>query len=158
MTSFSGGDDPVDDALSAHIATPGALLPILHEVQDELGYIPSGAVSRIAHVLNLSRAEVHGVVTYYHHFRTEPPPCHIVQFCRAEAYQAMGAAELESHVRAWLGCTESDNASSKGFCVEPVYCLGLCASAPALTLDGRPYARMTADGFDRLVFGLGEES
>jgi formate dehydrogenase subunit gamma len=158
MTPFNGGDDPVDAALSAHIATPGALLPVLHHVQDELGYIPAGAVSRIAHVLNLSRAEVHGVVTYYHYFRSEPPPRHIVQCCRAEACQAMGAGELESHVRARLGCTGSENASSKGFCVEPVYCLGLCASAPALTLDGRPYARVTPTGFDLLVSGLGEES
>jgi formate dehydrogenase subunit gamma len=158
MTAPRGDADPVDDALDAHIATPGALLPILHDVQDALRYIPREAISRIAQALNLSRAEVHGVVTYYHYFRTEPPASHIVQLCRAEACQAMGADGLEDHVRGRLGCAGPESGSGKAFSVEPVYCLGLCASAPALTLDGRPYARMTPDGFDRLVSRLGEDS
>ncbi|CAB3782843.1 formate dehydrogenase subunit gamma [Pararobbsia alpina] len=154
MTVPSRGADPVDEAITAHIAIPGALLPILHDVQDALGYIPGDAISRIAQALNLSRAEVYGVVTYYHYFRAEPPASHIVQVCRAEACQAMGSDALVSHIRARLGCSGSDSDPSNKFCVEPVYCLGLCGAAPALTLDGRPYARVTPDSFDNLVSEL----
>src|SRR5438876_5133768 len=89
--------------LARHAGEPGALLPILHELQDALGHIPRASVPQIAEALNLSRAEVHGVVTYYHHFRAEPPGRHVVQVCCAEACQAMGADALLARVESALG-------------------------------------------------------
>lgn len=136
--------------------TPGGLLPALHAVQDALGHVPREGVPVIAEVFNLSRAEVHGVLTYYHHFRTEAPPRHVVQVCRAESCQAMGADALMAHVQLTLGCGGHGQAhgarSADGrFGVEPVYCLGLCASSPALTVDGEPHARMSPARFDALI-------
>jgi formate dehydrogenase subunit gamma len=134
----------------AHL--PGALLPVLHGVQDALGYIPPDAVPEIARALNLSRAEVHGVITYYHHFREAPSGSHVLQVCRAESCRAMGAESLLSQARAKLGCSGTQQLSADGTCsVEPVYCLGLCASSPAVTLDGRPHARMTPERLDALL-------
>lgn len=130
---------------------PGALLPILHDVQDALGYIPAHVVPEIASVLNLSRAEVHGVVTYYHHFRTEPAARHVIQICRAEACQAMGADALLAHAQKQLGCAVHATSKDGAFTLEPAFCLGLCASSPAMTLDDEPHARMTPRAFDVLV-------
>jgi formate dehydrogenase subunit gamma len=132
------------DVLGRHAGEPGALLPILHDVQDALGHVPKHVVPEIAGALNLSRAEVHGVVTYYHHFRDEPAARHVVQICRAEACQAMGAEALLAHARQHVGCTGD-------FTVEPAYCLGLCASSPALLLDDELHARVTPQVFDALV-------
>ena len=158
MTLSHTGADPVADAIATHIGSPGALLPILHSVQDALGYIPRDAVSRIANALNLSRAEVHGVVTYYHYFRAEPAARHVVQICRAEACQAMGADALMIHAREKLGCTAQSHSADGVFTVEPVFCLGLCASAPALTVDERLHARVTPEAFDLLVSQLEVQS
>ncbi len=148
-------------ALARHAGVPGALLPVLHHVQDALGWIPADAVPAIALGLNLSRAEVHGVVTYYHHFRRAPPGRHVVQVCRAEACRAMGAEALVAHVESTLGCRLDGKGGGHGatsadgrFTLEPVYCLGLCASSPALVVDDRPHARMSAERFDRLVSAL----
>jgi len=134
---------------------PGALLPILHEVQDALGHVPREVVPLIAEALNLSRAEVHGVVTYYHHFRSEVPGRHIVQVCRAEACQAMGAEALFEHAEQRLGCHAHGghrSTSADGtFTLNPVFCLGLCASSPAVVIDDRLHARVTPERFDQLV-------
>lgn len=127
---------------------PGALLPILHAIQDELGHVPPAAVAEIAEALNLSRAEVHGVISYYHHFRTEPARAHVVQVCRAEACQACGSDALWEHA--------SRHAKSADVTLEPVYCLGLCATAPALSIDDKPYARVGASKFDHLLAQLKE--
>jgi formate dehydrogenase subunit gamma len=136
----------------AHL--PGALLPVLHGIQDALGYIPPEAVIEIAQALGLSRAEVHGVVTYYHHFRTQPPGRRMLQVCRAESCRSMGGEELLGHARAVLGCSATQTRSADGaFSVEPVYCLGLCALSPALQLDGRVHARMTPERLDALLRG-----
>ena len=121
---------------------PGALLPILHDVQDAVGYIPAEAVGLIAQELNLSRAEVHGVITFYHHFRSEPAAATVVQICRAEACQSMGADRLWAHA-----CTKADSTIT----LEPVYCLGLCSCSPAMVLNDKLHARMDADKFDRLM-------
>ena len=129
----------------------GALLPILHDVQDALGHVPRAAVPEIASALNLSRAEVHGVVTYYPHFRAEPAARHVVQICRAEACQSMGAEALLAHARAHLGCDAHGRSSDGAFTVEPIYCLGLCASSPALALDDELHARVTPAAFDALA-------
>jgi formate dehydrogenase subunit gamma len=135
---------------------PGALLPILHDIQDAVGYIPVEAVDGIARELNLSRAEVHGVVSYYHHFRTEPAGRHVVQVCRAEACQSMGGEQLWSHACTRLGGdAQHGGATVDGqFTVESVYCLGLCATAPAMTLDDKVHARVGLKKFDRLVAQL----
>ncbi len=133
---------------------PGGLLPALHAVQDRFGHIPRDAVPAIAEVFNLSRAEVHGVVTYYHHFRSEPAARHVVQVCRAEACQSMGANALMAHAQQRLGCgaDASHGCSADGrFTLEPVFCLGLCASSPAVSVDGELHARMTPARFDALV-------
>lgn len=127
---------------------PGALLPILHDIQDELGHVPPEAVADIAEALNLSRAEVHGVISYYHHFRTEPARAHVVQVCRAEACQSCGSDALWEHA----SCQTKD----ADVTLEPVYCLGLCATAPALTIAGKPYARVGTARFDHLLARLKE--
>ena len=147
--------------LSRHADQPGALLPILHEVQETLRHVPREVVPQIAEALNLSRAEVHGVVTYYHHFRSEPPGRHVIQVCRAEACQSMGADALMAHAQATLGCkTHGGHGATSAdgrFTLNPVYCLGLCASSPAIAIDERPHARMNAERFDVLVGRLVSE-
>ena len=147
-------------ALAHHQGEPGALLPILHEVQDALGYIPRESARQIAEGLNLSRAEVHGVVTYYHHFRSEPPGRHVVEVCRAEACQSMGADKLLKHAEHVLGChTQAGHGSTSAdgkFTLTPVFCLGLCASSPAVVVDGKMHARITPARFDAVIGALGE--
>jgi formate dehydrogenase subunit gamma len=139
------------EILARHDGTATNLLPILHDVQDVLGYIPSGAIAEIARAVNLSRAEVHGVVTYYHHFRTEPAGTHIIQICRAEACQSMGAEALLAHAQQHLGCAVHGTTADGSFSLEPAYCLGLCASSPALSINEEVYARMTPEAFDALI-------
>lgn len=129
----------------------GALLPMLHSIQDELGFIPGAAVPLIADELNLSRAEIHGVISYYHHFRTRPPARHMVQICRAEACQAMGADALAAHAEQRLACAFHEASTDGAVSLEPVYCLGLCAQSPALMIDGEPHARVTPEKFDQLL-------
>lgn len=125
----------------------GGLLPILHAIQDQLGFIPTDATAYIAKALNLSRAEVHGVITFYHHFRQEQPAKTIVQVCRAEACQSMGGEALWQHA-----CQRaSSNSSDSAITLEPVYCLGLCSTAPAMSVNERSYARVNAARFDQLL-------
>jgi formate dehydrogenase subunit gamma len=138
-------------ALVQHDGELGALLPILHDIQDSLDYIPSHVVPEIASFLNLSRAEVHGVVTYYHHFRSEPAARHVVQICRAEACQSMGAEALLAHAKQHLGCGAHGKSADGQFTVEPAYCLGLCASSPAMMVDEEVHARVTPELFDALI-------
>lgn len=121
---------------------PGALLPILHDIQDAVGYIPAEAVGLIAQELNLSRAEVHGVITFYHHFRSEPAAATVVQICRAEACQSMGADRLWAH---------ASSTADSSVTLEPVYCLGLCSCSPAMVLNNKLHARVDTAKFDRLV-------
>jgi formate dehydrogenase subunit gamma len=144
-------DAVITSALAAHRETPGALLPILHAILDRLGYLPAPTVERVAAGLNLSRAEVHGVITFYPDFRTEPPGRHVLKLCRAEACQAMGAdalaAHLQAHHRVALGETRPDGALT----AEPVYCLGNCALSPAVLLDGKPHGRVSPTRLDRIL-------
>jgi formate dehydrogenase subunit gamma len=129
---------------------PGALLPILHDIQDALGYIPPASVAQIASALNLSRAEVHGVITFYHHFRTTPPAKHTIQICCAEACQSMGAEHLVQHAEKRLA------RHKPGECeLQPVYCLGLCATSPAMMVNEELHARVTPEKFDRLLNKIG---
>jgi formate dehydrogenase subunit gamma len=135
----------------ARAAEPGALLPILHAIQDELGYVPEPAVGIVAEVLNLSRAEVHGVVTFYHFFRTHAPGKHTLYVCRAEACQSMGARELEKHVRAKLAIDFHETTADGRFSLEPVYCLGNCACSPAVMVDETVYGRVTPERLDQIL-------
>jgi formate dehydrogenase subunit gamma len=138
-------------AVAAHKDVPGALLPILHTVQRELGCIPPEAVAPIAEALNLSRAEVHGVITFYPHFRQKPAGRHIVEVCRAESCQAMGGEHIADHARKKLGCDFHATSADGAYTLEPVYCLGLCAQSPAMLVDGVPYARLTPRRFDTIL-------
>jgi formate dehydrogenase subunit gamma len=143
------------DAIKALIAErshlPGAMLPVLHAIQHAVGYIPSDAVPLIADGLNVSRAEVHGVITYYAHFRQQPAGRHVVQLCRAEACQARGADRLAQHATAALGCDFQQTTVDGSFTLEPVYCLGQCACGPAMMIDNELHARVTPARFDALL-------
>ncbi|WP_052135489.1 formate dehydrogenase subunit gamma [Collimonas arenae] len=130
---------------------PGAMLPVLHAIQDALGYVPPSVVPLIADELNLSRAEVHGVISFYHHFRQQPAGRHIVQICRAEACQAVGADALAAHAKAALGCDFHGTSSDGQFTLEPVYCLGQCACGPNMQIDDDLHARVSNDKFNRVV-------
>jgi len=134
-----------------HRHQPGALLPILHDLQHALGYVPEEAVPLIAKELNLSRAEVHGVITYYHHFRQTPPGKHVVQVCCAEACQANGSEALAAHAAKRL--------QDADVTLEPVYCLGLCSIGPAVAIDETElHAHVTPKKFDALMKKLGEKA
>jgi formate dehydrogenase subunit gamma len=130
---------------------PGALLPILHAIQDDLGYVPPSAVPLIANGLNLSRADVHGVISFYHYFRDTAPGRHTIHMCRAEACQAMNQRALEAHAKQRLGVDFHETTSNGVFTFEPVYCLGNCACSPAVMIDGELYGRVTPQRFDEIV-------
>ena len=130
---------------------PGALLPILHGIQDALGYIPPDSVPMIADALQQTRAEIHGVITFYHHFRLTPPGRIKLEVCRAEACQARGSRLLESHVKEKLGIDYHHTTLDREFSLEPVYCLGNCACGPTIRVDDDIIGRITPEKFDLLV-------
>ncbi len=132
------------------------LLPILHGIQDALGFVPPASVPLIAAALNLSRAEVHGVISFYHHFRSAAPGRHVLKLCRAEACQAMGARALEAHVRARLGIDFNETSADGAVTLVPVYCLGNCACAPSVMLDDQVHGRLSVESVDRLIDACGE--
>ena len=154
-SSTTASADAVRQALAHHAQEPGALLPVLHAVQDALGHVPADAVPAIAEALNLSRAEVHGVITYYHFFRNTPPGRHVLQVCRAEACQSCGAEELLAHAERTLGCERHHTRADGALTLEPVYCLGLCASSPALQIGERLHGRVTPDRLQKLLADAG---
>ena len=141
----------VDRIVAGHADQPGALLPILHGIQKELGYIPSEAVPRIAEGLNLSRAEVHGVISFYHYFRQHRPGRHVVQLCRAEACQAMGCEATEARARESLGVDYHGTTADGQFTLEAAYCLGNCAAGPSVMIDDKLYGRVTPERFEELL-------
>jgi formate dehydrogenase subunit gamma len=143
--------DTVKNLIDARKAMPGAMLPVLHAIQDALGYIPPDSVPLIANGLNVSRAEVHGVITFYHHFRQAPAGRHTVRICRAEACQAVGAERLAAHAKQALGCDFHQTAADGEVTLEAVYCLGQCATGPAIMIDGDLHARVSCDKFDTLL-------
>ena len=132
-------------------ALPGALLPVLHAVQEALTFVPKDAVPLIARELNLSIAEVHGVVSFYHYFLQERPGRHVLHLCRAEACQALGSVALEAHVKARLGVDYHGTTGDGAITLEPVYCLGNCALGPSIMIDQQLHGRVTAERFDALV-------
>ena len=152
----AGGGAGVDQALVSaiakrHAARPGGLLPALHAIQDELGYVPPEAVPTVAEVFNISRAEVHGVISFYHLFRTTPPGRRTLYLCRAEACQAMGGREIERHAKKRLGVGFHETTEDGRFSLEPIYCLGNCARSPAVMIDDYVYGMVTLQGLDALL-------
>jgi len=133
---------------------PGGLLPLLHAIQAELGYVPDSVVSSIASGLNLSRAEVHGVISFYHDFKTHPVGRHTVQICRSEACQSMGSRQLEAHAKALLGVDYHETTDDGAITLEPVYCLGNCACSPSVRINNDIHARVDAERFDDLMADL----
>ena len=144
-------EETVREIVERFAALEGPLLPILHAVQDQLGYLPPACVAVIAKGLNLSRAEVQGVISFYPLFRVSPPGKRIITICRAEACQAMGGAALEAHAESALGIGFGETSADGEVTLEPVYCLGNCACAPSMTVDGVLHARVDSKRFDELM-------
>jgi formate dehydrogenase subunit gamma len=144
----------VDDAIARLRDLPGALLPILHAIQDKLGFVPPASVERIARGLNISQADVHGVITFYHDFRSAPPGRHVLKLCRAEACQAMGSQRIEAHLERKLGVGMHATTADGAVTLEPVYCLGNCALSPSLQCDGHLHGRMDEQRVDALLAEL----
>jgi formate dehydrogenase subunit gamma len=132
---------------------PGALLPILHALQEEFGYVDKAAVPLIASALNLSHAEVHGAISFYHDLRREPGGSHTLKVCRAESCQAMGCESMIHHVESRLGVKLGQTTQDRSITLEPVYCLGNCALSPAVMLDGKLYGRVSSEVADFLIDG-----
>jgi len=147
MTTSAFDGNIASEIVAQFDARPEMLVQILNEFVKRFGYIPEDAIRQLGSELNLSRADVHGVVSYYHDFRTAKPGKHVVKLCQAEACQAMGSRELSTHAR---------NALGDDVTVEPVYCLGNCALSPAIMVDGKTYGRVSAKRFDEIIGGLGE--
>jgi len=136
------------EIIGAHAGREGATLPLLHALQDAFGCIPGDAVPLVAQTLNLSRAEVYGIVSFYHEFRREPPGRHILQLCRAEACQSLGSEAVQEHVCKRLQVGWHETTRDRAVTLEPVFCLGLCAVGPAALLDGQPIGRLSATRID----------
>ncbi len=134
--------------------TPGGLMPLLHAVQERVGYVPSEAVPIIARTMNLSRAEVHGVISFYHDFKSAPQGRNVIRVCRAESCQAMGAVELASHIQRRLGIGFGQTSKDGAFTLEPVFCLGNCACSPAIVVGEDIYGRVSKERFDEIIARL----
>lgn len=141
--------------IGLHTEREGALLPILHDLQAAFGCVPPAAVRLVADALNLSRAEVHGVVSFYHDFREHPAGRHVLKLCRAEACQAMGGEALARHALDRFGLEWGDTTPDGRLTVEAVYCLGLCACAPSALLDGEPIGRLSPQSLDDIATDVG---
>jgi len=149
MASWS--KERAEEIVAAHRGIEGAALPMLHALQAEFGWIPQETVPMVAAALNLSRAEVHGIVTFYHDFRHEPPGRHVLKLCRAEACQSMGADSLAAAARAKLQVEWGGTSADGRVTLEPVFCLGLCACAPAAMLDGKVVGALDNARLDALL-------
>jgi len=141
----------VDAALARYQGHPGPLLQVLHAIQNDLGHVPAAALPLVASALNLSRAEVYGVVTFYHHFRQQPPGRHVLRLCQAEACRSMHCEALTAHARQRLGIDFHQTTADGRVTLEPVYCLGNCACAPSVMLDDELHGRVTPERLDELL-------
>ncbi|MGR9046943.1 MAG: formate dehydrogenase subunit gamma [Gammaproteobacteria bacterium] len=151
MQDYQLQKDVVAKVLAEHEGMPGSLLPVLHGIQDALGYIPQAAVADIADAMNRSIAEIHGVISFYHYFRQTPPGKHTIRVCRAESCQAMKGKALEEYAKKQLAIDFHQTSSDGEFSLEPVYCLGNCACSPSITINDEVYGRVTPERFDELV-------
>lgn len=143
------------EIIATHAGLEGPLLPIFHAIQEEAGHIPQDALPVIAKALNISRAEVHGVMSFYHDFRASPAGRHVVKLCRAEACQAQGADALHDHAKARLGIDFHETTKGGAVTLEPVFCLGLCACGPAAMVDGKVIGRLDVEKIDRIATECG---
>jgi formate dehydrogenase subunit gamma len=132
------------EIIAAQAGRAGPAIPILHALQEAFGCVPAAAIPMVADALNLTRAEVHGIVSFYHDFRSRPPGRHVLKLCRAEACQSLGADALAAHVRTWLNVDWHGTTRDGAVTLEPVFCLGLCAVGPSALLDDKPLARLDA--------------
>jgi formate dehydrogenase subunit gamma len=139
------------EIIAEHARQEGATLVILHALQEAFGYVPEAAIPMVAQALNLSRAEVHGVFTFYHDFRHKPAGRHVLKLCRAEACQAAGGDALAARAEAKLGVSLGNTTADDRVTLEPIYCLGLCSTAPSAMLDGRLVGRLDEKRLDALV-------
>lgn len=144
-------EQQLDALIRQYQGVAGGLMPLLHAVQNAFGHVPPESVSAMAAGMGLSRAEVHGVISFYHDFHTEPQGRHRVQICRAEACQAVGARQLETHAKRRLGVELGETTADGAFTLEPVYCLGNCACGPSVRIGDDVYARVSNDRFDQLL-------
>ena len=152
MNTVPWDSTTADGIIDGFGARPEMLLQILVAFVERFGWIEEAAILQLAERLNLSRADVHGVVSYYHDLRTAPPGRHVIKLCQAESCQAMGARELAIHAERVLGVRMHETTAD--VTLEPVYCLGNCACSPAIAVNGRPYGRVDAARFDAIVAGL----
>jgi formate dehydrogenase subunit gamma len=150
-TTHSWDRDTVQSIAESLKGRPGALMLILRSVQDTIGWVPRDSVPLIAEILNLSRAEVHGVVSFYHDFRHEPPAKNVIKVCRAESCQAMGAVALAEHVKQRLNCDFGHSSADGAFTLDAVYCFGNCACSPAVMVNGKLLGRVTPSSFDEAL-------
>ena len=144
----------IDQLIEQFKSLPGGLMPLLHAVKHDVGYIPDDSVEQIAKGFNLSRAEVHGVISFYHDFNTSPTGQHCVQICRAEACQSMGSRQIEAHAKKSLGIEYGETTKDGKVTLQPVYCLGNCACSPSIRIDDDIHARVDQSRFDQLMTEL----
>lgn len=144
----------IDELVEQFKTLPGGLIPLLHAVKHAVGYIPNESVPQIAIGFNLSRAEVHGVISFYHDFNTSPVGQHTVQICRAEACQSMGSRQIEAHAKKSLGIEYGETTKDGRVTLQPVYCLGNCACSPSMRINDDIYARVSPASFDQLISEL----
>lgn len=151
MTAVAWSAERARAIIDSHLSLRGALLPMLHALQEEFGYVDSAALPLLAQALNLSQAEVHGVVTFYHEFRQSRPGRHVVRVCVAEACQARGSDNLVEHLKGKLGVAVGDTDPQGRFTLEAVYCLGNCALGPSAMVDGHLHGRLTPTRIDGVL-------
>lgn len=149
VTEFDEARARLVIARLAHLE--GALLPILHELQHEFGYVDARNVPLLAEALNISRADVHGTISFYHDFKSAPQGRHVLKICRAEACQSMGCENLVTHLARVHKLAPGETTKDRALSVETVYCLGNCALSPAALLDGELIGRLNADRLDQIV-------
>jgi formate dehydrogenase subunit gamma len=152
MTREDYNKETASEIIAGFDKRPEMLVQVLHAFMDRFGWISSDAIRQLAEELNLSRADVHGVVSYYHDFRTSPAGKHVVKICEAEACQAMGSRDLSEHAKKSLGLDMHE--SNDNVTLEPIYCLGNCACSPAIMVDGKTFGRVSAQRFDEIVAAM----
>ena len=155
MTEITYTDDDLRHIIDQHLTLEGPMLPILHALQHAFGHIPVRARELIAEALNITKAEVHGVISFYHDFRDNPAGKHVVKICRAEACQSVGADALAESTLKKLGLDWHQTTQNGNVTIEPVYCLGLCACGPAVMVDDRVVARVDGTKMDDILKGAG---
>lgn len=148
-------EERIREIIAEHLGLEGPLLPIFHALQDAFGHVPQAAIQPIAEALNLGKAEVHGVMSFYHDFREEPAGKHVIKICRAEACQSVGADAISERAMKLLGVDWHGTTKNGNVTLEPVFCLGLCASGPAAMVDGKVVGRIDGAKLDKILAEVG---